>query len=186
MSDKNKLNPRQVAFVREYLKDRNAGRAYKKVYRCRASVAATSGPRMLKNLQIKAEINKLIQQDTDRLDLSREKVLRAYSALAFGDIRDLFTWDDAGVHVKDSSSLTKEQAMMMQAISMDKDERETKDGEIVRNVRIKINPADRQAALMALGRHLGLFNDKLRLDGGKGSVMILQAGIPEPDPPPAE
>jgi hypothetical protein len=41
------LNPRQLLFVSEYLKDLNATQAYQRSYGVKRSVAETAGPRLL-------------------------------------------------------------------------------------------------------------------------------------------
>ena len=67
------LNNRQQLFVREYLIDCNASQAAKRAgYKSRAN---TAGHRMLSNVVIKEEINRLMSEKTKELDYSREAIL---------------------------------------------------------------------------------------------------------------
>ena len=88
------LNPRQRAFVAEYLKDKNATQAYVRAYGVSASVAESAGPRLFGHVRVAAEIERLerqmlaeVQRDTG---ITLERTLKEIARIAFFDPRKLF------------------------------------------------------------------------------------------------
>ncbi|MGL5766030.1 MAG: terminase small subunit [Sarcina sp.] len=64
MADNTKLTPKQQAFAEEYLKDLNATRAYKEVYKNikNDSVAWVNGSRLLSNAKVKCYIDEVMEK----------------------------------------------------------------------------------------------------------------------------
>lgn len=91
------LNPRQRAFVVEYLKDKNATQAYMRVYKATPAVADTNGPRLLGNARVTAEIARLEKQQLAQIQketgITLERTLREIARVAFFDPRKLFDKD---------------------------------------------------------------------------------------------
>lgn len=87
------LNPRQRAFVVEYLKDKNAAQAYRRVYGVSAEAAETSGPRLFRNVQVRSEIDRLdaelLEKATQDAGLTMERLTREVARGAFYDVRKL-------------------------------------------------------------------------------------------------
>ena len=87
------LNPRQRAFVVEYLKDKNATAAYMRAYGANAESANTAGPRLLVHVGIKAEIDRLdaelLEKATQDAGLTMERLTREVARGAFYDVRKL-------------------------------------------------------------------------------------------------
>ncbi len=87
------LNPRQRAFVAEYLKDKNATQAYLRVYGGTAKVAEGSGSRMLGNAKVRSEIDRLeaqqLQAAVQESGLTVERLTREVARGAFYDVRKL-------------------------------------------------------------------------------------------------
>lgn len=76
------LNPRQRAFVREYLKDKNATRAYIAAGYGRKG-AQQSSSRLLSNAVVKEAVARGLAKQEAKLELSAEKVLARLSEFAF-------------------------------------------------------------------------------------------------------
>ena len=83
-----------------------------------------------------------------RVEVSADDVVRELLRIGRGDMRELATWGPDGVRLKPSGELPDDAAMMVESVA-----------EGPHGVRIKTKPAVR--ALELLGRHLGIFNDKL-------------------------
>lgn len=82
------LTPRQAAFVREYLIDRNATRACKAAgYSAKA--AETQGPRLLTLTNVKAAIDAATSAAEHRSAVKAERILQELAAIAFADAREL-------------------------------------------------------------------------------------------------
>lgn len=93
MGKKEKLNPRQLAFVQEYLIDRNATRAaiaagYSE------KTAKEQASRLLTNVNVDRVVTSEIKRLEEKLRVSRERNLKELARLAYMDPRDLF--DDKG------------------------------------------------------------------------------------------
>lgn len=157
-----KLTDKQRAFAHEYLKNgRNAAEAYRKVYKSKASatVVAVNACKLLKNANIAlivAEAEKRAEAATqralDRYEVTAERIVAGLARLGFYDARDIFTWSEHGVRLKPSHEISDDAAAAITEIS----ETITKDGGT-----IKVKLADKRAALVDLGRHKGIFVDKV-------------------------
>lgn len=91
------LNPRQRAFVVEYLKDKNATQAYVRAYGVSAKVAESAGPRLYGHVRVTAEIVRLEKQQLAQIQketgITLERTLREIARVAFFDPRKLFDKD---------------------------------------------------------------------------------------------
>src|ERR1017187_4042453 len=86
------LNEKQQIFVREYLLDRNATRAAIAAGYSQKT-AYSAGPRLLKNVEIQAEIAKRTEKVLAKLEITAERVLHGLAELAFFDPRKMFNSD---------------------------------------------------------------------------------------------
>ena len=88
------LNPRQRAFVAEYLKDHNATEAYIRAYGASRTTADTAGPRLFGDVRVKAQIVRhqtaVIEQVKAETGITLERTLREIARVAFFDVRKLF------------------------------------------------------------------------------------------------
>ena len=156
------MTKKQKLFVDEYLKDLNATRAYKKVYKNikNEDTAATNGSRMLRNAKVMEEIQKRMDERSKRTEITQDKVLKEIAKLAFTDrteivsvgIREINNKRYQTVIIKNFRELSEEQKACISGV------KETKNG-------IEITFYNKEKALELLGRHLGMFNDKLQLSG---------------------
>lgn len=148
------LTEKQKRFADEYLIDLNATRAYKVAYPNvkKDTVAATNGGRLLRNAEIKEYIEKRIKERERRTEITQDMVLKELAAIAFTDITEIVNTDGEEVYIKPTATLSD---MKKKAISSIK---QTKDG-------IEIKFYDKEKALEMLGRHLGMFKDKVEVSG---------------------
>lgn len=76
------LNPKQRVFVREYLKDKNATRAYIAAgYGKKGAAAAAS--RMLRNVNVSEAVEKGLARLEAKLDISAERNLKRIAEIAY-------------------------------------------------------------------------------------------------------
>lgn len=156
------LTNKQKVFVNEYLKDLNATRAYKTAYKNIKSeeTAATNGSKLLRNTKVAQEIQKRMDERAKRTEITQDKVLKEIARLAFTDITSIVSvkkfkiniGEYSKVVIKDFSELTEDQRACISGV------KETKLG-------IEVSFCSKERALELLGRHLGMFNDKLQLSG---------------------
>src|SRR5262249_47012617 len=93
-----------------------------------------------------------------RYDVTTERVVAELARIGFANIQDYIAIDRDGSPHFDLAAISRDQAAAIQEIIID----EYKDGkgEDARDVkRVRLKLADKRAALVDLGRHLGLFVD---------------------------
>lgn len=172
------LNPRQRRFIDEYLKDLNATAA---VIRAgySANGASVQGHLLLRHPKVSEEIAKRQKKMADKYEITREKVIRELAKIGFANIGDFFKTTTAGDPIIDIAAADRDQLASLQEITVDDyvDGR----GDNARDVkRVRIRLLDKQAALVNLGKHLGLFKDTSPdSEGGAGTTVVIKGGLPE-------
>ena len=159
------LTPKQKIFADEYLIDLNATRAYKVAYSKvkKDEAARANGSRLLTNANVADYIEKRMKEREKRTKITQDMVLQELAKLGFFDIRKLF--DDSGKPL-DIASLDNETAACIAGLEvMDVYEGAREDKEFVGYIK-KYKLSDKLKALELLGRHLGMFKDKVELSGG--------------------
>lgn len=76
-----KLSPKHRAFVKQYLIDKNAARAYRAVYG-EAKGAKESASRLLTNANVAEAVEKGLAALESKLDITAERVLKNIAAIA--------------------------------------------------------------------------------------------------------
>lgn len=159
------LTPKQKIFADEYLIDLNATRAYKVAYPKvkKDESARVNGSKLLTNTNVVAYIDERMKEREKRTEITQDRVLQELAKLGFFDIRKLF--DDSGKPL-DITGLDDETAACIAGLEvMDVYDGSGEDKEFVGYVK-KYKLSDKLKALEMLGRHLGMFKDKLELSGG--------------------
>ena len=148
------MTEKQKIFADEYLIDLNATRAYRVAYPSvkRDETAAAAAARMLRNVKVAAYIQKRMQERQKRTEITQDRVLQELAAIAFAKATDYTEIKNECVRIKDTEELDEQQARAIAGIE------EGKFG-----IKVKLN--DKEKALELLGRHLGMFNDKLEVSG---------------------
>lgn len=161
----------QKVFCDEYLIDLNATRAYKVAYpNCKKEETAKSaGSRLLTNVNLQTYISEKMKEREQRTKVTQDMVIKELSAIAFSKASDyaklkkmkrnvpVFDGEDIvdykeeeyiGIEFTQTDELTEEQKKALSGIKQGK-------------FGLEVNSCDKVKALELLGRHLGLFNDKL-------------------------
>jgi phage terminase small subunit len=150
-----KLTKKQAVFVEEYLVDLNATQAA-----IRAGYSPTTahktGSQLLGKSVVSQAVNARIKDREARTQITQDKVLREIARIALADPRKVMTWGPGGIVLADSQALSEDDAAVVGEVS----ESFTENG---RTLRVKMN--DKLRALEMLGRHLGLFKEKIELSG---------------------
>lgn len=161
-----KTEDRQQRFAREYVIDLNAKRAAISAGYSERS-AQEQGSRLLSNRKVQAMIDKLQTARASKLELKAEQVVEELRRLAFSNMQDYMRVDDSGWPELDLSALTRDQAAAIQEFSEDATGG-TGDGERRQVLRRRFKLADKRGSLELLGRHLGMFQDNLKVTGFEG------------------
>lgn len=173
------MTPKQERFVEEYLIDLNATQA---AIRAGYSpdTAESAASRLLRNVNVAAAVEEAQQARSVRTEITQDMVLRELAKIGFADMRKLLKWtgnqprmdveacEDAEaveitaanfVMLFDSDNLDEATAGAISEIS------QTKDGAL------KVKLHDKQAALVNIGRHLGMFKERVEHTGKDGGPI---------------
>ena len=153
-----KLKGRRAAFVREFLKDRNATQAAIRAGYS-ADTAKQQGSRLLTNADVQSAVGAGEQKAAERAEITVERIVREYGRIGFARITDFYDFSADGVTLKPSHGLTEDQLAAVMEVRSHK----TVDAEGRSTTRIELKLHRKSEALEALGRHLGMFNDKLEV-----------------------
>ena len=144
------MTDKQKIFADEYLIDLNATRAYRVAYPNvkNDETAAVNGSKMLRNTKVAKYIQDRMEERQERTEVTQDRVVQELAASAFAKATDYVEIRGGRVVIKDTSQLEDNQIRAIAGI---------KEG--ANGIEIKLN--DKEKALELLGRHLGMWNDKL-------------------------
>ncbi len=152
------LTAKQKIFADEYLIDLNATRAYKVAYPKvkKEESAAAAGARLLRNVKVEDYIRKRMKDREKRTEITQDMVLKELAKIGFADVTDFVTIESQGsykaVQVKSTDEMPRDKMGAIAGI---------KEG--ANGIEIKLN--DKGKALELIGRHLGMWKDKMELSG---------------------
>lgn len=169
------LTDKQRLFCIYYIRCFNATKAYQKAYGCRYETAVAAGPRMLRNVKVRNEIENLKQGRMNREMLSEEDIFQKYMDIAFADITDFVEFGQeevpvmamyGPVQVKDEE--TGEKKTLTEKINTVRFRESTEvDGTLISEVKqgkdgASIKLADRMKALDWISNHMDLATEEQR------------------------
>lgn len=158
------LSPKQVRFVEEYLIDLNAKQAAIRAgYSAKTAEAQAS--RLLRNVKVQSAVGVGRDKQSKRTEITADAVVAELAKLGFANMADYMRAQPSGDPYLDFSALTRDQTAALQEVTVDGYvEGHGDDGREVKRVKFKL--ADKRAALVDLGRHLGIFKpDQIELSG---------------------
>lgn len=170
----NELTPKQRAFVREYLIDLNATQAAIRAGYSEKT-ARQIGEENLSKPDIAAAVETAMKNRAERTDITADRVLKELAKIGFADIRKAIKWQGTLVTEEDNpdggDTLTIKNVVTnnVQLVSSEDidDETAAAISEISQNTSggIKLKLHDKRAALVDIGKHLGMFVDKVEHSG---------------------
>lgn len=162
------MTPMQREFCANYAKEPHAYNAMKAAGYSE-NYAKTKAKVMLNNPEIVAEINRIRKRMNERAEKSATDVVNEYSKIAFADRIDFLKEDPLrpGEYIyKAPHELTDVQRSVVERVNTTHEEVTTEQGR-VRRQKYSYVLGDKANALQQMGRHFGIFDDKLRLTGGQ-------------------
>lgn len=145
-----KLTEKQQRFVEEYLIDLNATQAAIRAGYS-AKTADQQGSRMLANVKVQQAISVAMAERSKRTGINQDRVVLELARIAFVKMTDLV---DSHGRIKDGAS--EDDLACIESVKYKQSESET--GSSVER-EVKISP--KLKALELLGKHLGMWNDKI-------------------------
>lgn len=158
----------QKRFCNEYLVDLNATRAYKVAYsRCKKDETANvNSSKLLRNTKVQKYISEKQKEIEKRTEVTQDMVIKELAKIAFLDIRKLYTENGQLKNIADIDSETAGAISSLE--TLEEYDGHGEDREKIGDIQ-KVKLLDKTKALELLGRHLGMFNDKMKIEH-KGTV----------------
>lgn len=185
--ENSELTDKQRLFCCFYVRCFNATKAYQKAYGVDINTAMAAGSRMLGNVRVKNEIQKLKQARLNREMLEESDIFQKYMDIAFADITDYVQFGRENVPVMDpygpievKDKETGEKKQLTKEINVIKFRESTEvDGTLISEVKqgkdgASIKLADRMKALEWLADHMDLATAEQ-----KARIAALKAKLPE-------
>ena len=165
-------NPKHEAVAQAFIADpeRIGWKAYSAVHPDATQRSAENGwSRLMKKDEFSARIDELKEsvaaETVEKAAVTAAMVIDELAKIGFSNMLDYIRIDSEGLAYTDFSELTRDRAAALQELVVesrpDPSAPEDEHREILK-VRLKL--ADKRAALVDLGKHLGLFTKKVELD----------------------
>lgn len=144
------LTEKQKIFVKEYLIDLNATQAAIRAGYS-AKTADVQGSRMLGNVKVQQAIAEAMAERSKRTGINQDRVLTELARIGFCKITDVV--DPSTAKIREDA--TEDDLACIQSIKV-------KPGEFGTEREVKLY--DKKAALVDIGKHLGMFKEKVDLN----------------------
>jgi len=167
--EENDLTPRRLAFVREYLKDLNGTQAAIRAGYSK-NTAGSIASFLLKDVNVAARIERGIEQRNKRTQYTQDEVLMEMSLLANSSIDHYIVDDDGNLKLAPGAP----EGAMGAVKTMKKKVRWTggKQDEMPEKiVEIELTLWDKPTPLKLMGRHVGIFADRVEHTGKDGGAI---------------
>lgn len=187
-----KLTKKQELFVKEYLVDLNATQAairagYKE------KNARAIGAENLTKPNIAQNIEKAMAERSKRTEITQDRVLQELAAIAFSNGSDFAKVVDkpvfdsvSGVPIIDPATGKQKTYKTVQLVNTEdlpEEKKKALAGIKYGKYGIEVSSCDKVKALELLGRHLGMFTEKLQVDVGPVQIVDnIPEDVPEGDP----
>lgn len=148
-------------------------KSYLEVWRGDAKLPATSvsqkANRISTNPEVRNRIAEIRAQMATRTSITAQRVLEELAKIGFANAGDMIEVGEDGLSTVDLKKLTPEQKAALSEI------------EIITNPdgkqRVKVKLHDKRAALMDIGKHLGMFREKVEVTGPDGGPIQTASAI---------
>ncbi len=167
------LTDKQRRFVDEYLIDLNASQAA-----VRAGYKGdpnTVGPRLLAYVGVRSLVDQRIQDRAKRTEITQDRVLQELARLAFSDLRKAYNEDGT---LKKPHELDDDTAAAMAGLETTASMIGDTEDPVTLATR-KVKTWDKKGALELCMRHLGMLNDKIKVDATVTGGVTYTANIPK-------
>ena len=145
------MTAKQQRFVHEYLIDLNATKAAIRAG-YKSKNAEVIGYQLLQKTSVAEAVHQAIERRAARLNIKADRVLDEFCKIAFADRAGIAQVKRGRVIVTDTSKLTDEQKAALSEVS------ETQSG-------ISVKLESKTEALKMIGKHLGMFVEKIEHSG---------------------
>lgn len=165
------LTPKQEAFVAEYLVDLNATQAAIRAGYSEKT-AYSMGQRLLKNVEVAAAIAEAQAKRAERTEITQDRVLIELAKIGFSDLRKAMTHEGALLNPGEWDDDTAGAISSLEVVVTQGNETDENGQRVPQHVH-KIKTWDKLAALDKIGKHLGMFTEKLKILGDPDNPLTV-------------
>lgn len=172
-----KLNEKQRRFVDEYLIDLNATQAaIRSGYS--EKTAGSQAFDLLKKPEIQQAIAERMKEREKRTEITQDRVLAELAKIGFADIRRAVEWGPSVMVVDEETGETavSNGVALVPSENIDDDTAASICEISQTSAGIKVKLHDKRAALVDIGRHLGMFKDRIEHSGSMTLESIVSGG----------
>lgn len=154
------MTEKQKIFVNEYLIDLNATRAYKVAYpSCKKDESASvNASKLLRNTKVAEYLQERMCEREQRTEITQDMVLKEFAKIAFFNAKNLFADNGQPLRIRD---LEDDVAACITGIKIK--EMYDEDGAFI-GYEKEYKLADKKGALDSIGKHLGMFTQRVEVD----------------------
>ena len=175
-----KLTEKQRQFVKEYLVDLNATQA---AIRAKYSpkTASRIGPELLGKTCIAEAIQKAMQKRAERTEITADMVLQEFWSIAKDDIKNYLAYrtEKTLIDYEDGKLIFGYKTIVDMKDSNEVDTKNVSEFSCDKDGKIRFKLYCRDNALLQVGKHLGMFveKSKVELTGKDGGPLKVEKGI---------
>lgn len=174
------LTAKQEAFAKAYVETLNASEAYRRAYpgsekwtpkalHSKASAMLAKDRVAGRVAELQAKTKQIAEQ---KHEVTVERIVRELSLIGFSNMADYITTQADGSAYVDLSELSREQAAAISEVTSETyTEGRGEDAQVVKRTKFKLS--DKRAALVDLGKHLGMFKEIHEHTGKDGAPIEL-------------
>ena len=139
-----------------------------------AKTAESCGPRLLRNAQVRKEVERLQEERAKRLDLTADDVLAELVRIARVDIGEAYDEKGRLRPLKDIPEDVRRAIAGVEVVELFEGagEERVQSGELK-----KLKLWDKVKALELLAKHLGLLRDKVEVSGAGGGALTVEVKV---------
>lgn len=168
------LTEKQKRFAEEYVVDLNATQAAIRAgYSARTAGAVAH--KLLKKAEIQALIQELQQARSGRTGITQDRTLTEIARIALFDPAGVLSFEGDTITVRAASEITEDARRAIKSIRI----RKTIDGAGNEVEVMDITFHDKTRNLELLGRHLGMFVDRIKHEGDGVAIRFIEPVKPE-------
>ena len=175
----NPLSGKQEIFAQNLFAGMSQAEAYKNSFyadNMTKNTIATQASKMAKNPAVKARVEELRNELKERNMVTAEKVLAELGHIAFDDVKNYldFSTEKTVVEYEEDTPIFEYRTVVNMKNSDAIDTRNIQEISIASNGTFKFKLYPKDNALIQLGKHLGLFNEKLEVTGKDGGPVVIE------------
>lgn len=168
------LTPKQEEFATGLAGGMSQADAYRRAYPSSQKWTDQSvwpkASKLAANGKVQIRVRELGAKAAAANEVTVERIVRELALIAFGNKRSVMSWGPGGVKLKESETLTDDEAAQVS---------EVKETVSATGGSLSLKTHDKVRALELLGKHVGLFPDKVELTGKNGGPMVTANVSPE-------